>query len=90
MLNAAYAAHKGDGLLVIGVALDPARDGRGRWTSPWIHYPQARAMRGRYTIRGGVPTTYVIGRDGMIARVQSGSFSRAALERTIAPLLRAR
>jgi cytochrome c biogenesis protein CcmG, thiol:disulfide interchange protein DsbE len=87
LLNAAHLRYRSKGLRVIGIALDTARDGRGRWISPWIRYPQARAVRGAYGMRGGVPTSYVIARDGTIAHVQSGTFDRAALERALRPLL---
>ncbi|RDE05352.1 TlpA family protein disulfide reductase [Sphingomonas aracearum] len=87
LLNAAYAAHRAQGLRVIGIALDPARTGRGRWISPWIRYPQARELQGAYPLRGGVPTSYVLARNGRIAHVQGGAFTRDELERVVRPLL---
>lgn len=90
LLNAYYRAHRGDGLVVIGVATDPNAGGRGQWVSPTIGYPQAAWVGGVDYRLIAVPTSYVIGRDGRLRHAKAGSFDAASLAELVTPLLKER
>ena len=88
LLNRYYASHAAQGLTVIGIAVDTDAATHRLWISHYIHYPQADAFTGRYGILGGVPTSYVIGRDGTMRYAAGGALSQATLDRVVTPLLR--
>lgn len=90
LLNRYYAAHRAEGLVIIGVAADPGAGGRGQWTSPTISYPQAARVGGPDYRLVAVPITYVIGRDGKLAHVKPGPFDQATLDTMVGPLLKKR
>lgn len=90
LLNRYYAAHRAEGLVIIGVAADPGANGRGQWLSPTIAYPQAARVGGPEYRLVAVPITYVIGRDGKLAATKSGPFDQAALDTMVGPLLKTR
>ena len=88
LLNRYAAAHAAQGLTVIGIAVDVDSTTHKQWISRYIHYPQADDYSGRYGIIGGVPTSYVIGRDGTIRYAAGGALTQATLDRVVTPLLR--
>ena len=90
LLNRYYRAHRADGLVIIGVAADPGADGRGRWLSPTIAFPQAARVGGPDYRLPAIPMNYVIGRDGKLAYAKSGSFDQAKLDTVVGPLLKKR
>jgi cytochrome c biogenesis protein CcmG, thiol:disulfide interchange protein DsbE len=90
LLNAYYRAHRGEGLVIIGVAADPGRGGRDQWVSPSIAYPQAAHVGGPDYVLPQVPMNYVIGRDGTLHYARAGSFTPAKLAEVVAPLLKSR
>lgn len=90
LLNRYYQAHRGDGLVIIGVAADPGENGRGQWLSPTIGYPQAARVGGPEYRLVSVPITYVIGRDGKLAYTKAGPFDQATLDSVVGPLLKKR
>ncbi|MDB5677727.1 TlpA disulfide reductase family protein [Sphingomonas bacterium] len=90
LLNSYYRAHRADGLVVIGVAADPGEDGRGRWLSPTIAFPQAARVGGPDYRLPAIPMNYVIGRDGKVAYAKSGAFDQAKLDTIVGPLLKKR
>jgi len=90
LLNAYYRAHRADGLVIIGVAANPSEDGRGRWLSPTIAFPQAARVGGPDYRLVQIPMNYVIGRDGKLAYAKAGSFDQAKLDTIVGPLLRKR
>ena len=50
--------------------------------------PAVRRISGPYTTLGGVPTNYVIGRDGRIRYAKAAAFDLDALNQILVPLLR--
>jgi peroxiredoxin len=54
-----------------------------------LSYPLARTFNGRgYPTLGGVPTTYVIDRKGVVRYARSGSFDAERFGEIVLPLLR--
>lgn len=90
LLNAYYRAHRGDGLMVIGVAADTGAGGRGQWVSPTIGYPQAARVDGVDYRLVAVPMSYVIDRAGKLRHAKAGAFDAASLTELVAPLLKQR
>lgn len=88
LLNRYYRTHRADGLVIIGVAADPGQDGRGRWLSPTIAFPQAARVGGPDYRLPAIPMNYVIGRDGKVAYAKSGAFDQAKLDTIVGPLLK--
>ena len=90
LLNGYYRAHRAEGLVIIGVAADASEDGRDRWLSPTIAFPQAARVGGPDYRLPAIPMNYVIGRDGKVAYAKSGAFDRAKLDAVVGLLLRKR
>jgi hypothetical protein len=54
-----------------------------------LHITPAKRIKGPYDpIGGGVPTNYVIGRDGVLRYAKAGAFDLDALNAVLVPLLR--
>ena len=90
LLNAYYRHHYGDGLVVIGIAVDPGSVTGDQLVSPSIAYLQARHVYGRDLTIASVPANYVFRRDGRLEYVEGQSFDARSLERLVGPLLKAR
>ncbi|MGK6319958.1 TlpA family protein disulfide reductase [Sphingomonas sp. DT-204] len=52
--------------------------------------PSARGIKGPYDSLGGVPTNFVIGRDGRVRYARAGAFDLDALNAILVPLLNER
>lgn len=90
-INAFYEAHKDEGFVVLAVNAqeDPQTvktfiDQRG-FTFPVLLDLNANLMQ-RYSVRG-LPTTFILDRDGVIRHTQSGVITPQQLEQIIIPLL---
>jgi peroxiredoxin len=90
-LEAAYQAHKADGLVVLGVSVqdkpeivDPFIDIMGM-TYPIVLDTNAQVMN-TYRLLG-LPTTIVVDRDGVIVARHSGLITPAQIEGYVAQLL---
>ena len=90
LLNGYYRAHRGEGLVIIGVAADRGETGEDQWVSPTIAYPQAAHVGGPDYRLIQVPMNYVIGRDGTLKYARAGSFTPDKLAEIVGPLLRTR
>jgi len=53
-----------------------------------MHIPAAKGIKGPYDVMGGVPTNYVIGRDGVLRYAKSGAFDLNELNAVLVPLLK--
>ncbi len=90
-LNAFYEAHKEDGLVVLAVNSQEEADTVRRFIQangfsfPVLLDSQGEVMS-RYNVRG-LPTSFVIDRDGSIKYVHTGEITRQQLEAVIKPLL---
>lgn len=51
-------------------------------------FPFVRRMRGAYEVKKGVPTNYVIDRNGIVRYAQAGAFTLEGLNALLVPLLR--
>ncbi len=87
LLNRYWRDHRSEGLVVIGVAVDPGRGGRGQLVSPAISYLQAADVAGPDIGVSAVPMNYVIGRDGRVRYARAASFSPRRLDAIVRPLL---
>ena len=52
-----------------------------------MHITPVRRIKGPYDIMGGVPTNYVIGRDGRVRYAKAAAFELDDLNRVLVPLL---
>ena len=55
-----------------------------------MHITPAKRIKGPYDVIGGVPTNYVIGRDGVLRYAKAGAFDLDALNTVLVPLLQER
>ena len=53
-----------------------------------MHIPAAKGIKGPYDVMGGVPTNYVIGRDGVLRVAKAGAFDLDELNAVLVPLLK--
>ena len=88
MMHLYYKKRHARGLEIFGVTSE------GLEVRSWLKkvagllsYPLANQTLPHYPILGGVPTTYVIDRKGVLRVAQSGAFTEDAFRRTIDPLL---
>lgn len=89
------AEHGKEGLQVIGIGLDDERKVRNFARSLEINYPVMAASEAGPKILanwgntdGEIPYTVVIAPDGSIPYIERGSFTDAAFDRYVKPLLR--
>lgn len=89
MMNSFYKRHKDKGFVILGVQTKdsvPAYKLKG--VNEALAYPLAAKFRGgNYESLGGVPTTYVIDRKGVVRYAESGAFDAAEFNRLLLPLL---
>lgn len=87
-LQALYTAHKGDGLQIVSVDMQEmpaditAYVNRVGITFPQIADPQT-ALASRYRVMG-LPSHFVIGRDGVLRATHVGAMTRPAMEAALA------
>ncbi len=90
-IDAFYNAHKDEGFVVIAVnAQEDAQTVDAFIKAKGFNFPvaldsQASLMQ-RYSVRG-LPTTFILDRDGVIRHTQSGVITQQQLEDIIGPLL---
>lgn len=92
LLQAAYARYQPDGLKIIGLDVGETPDAVLAWRARrGVTYNVAIDGNGRlmslYRVRG-LPTTFFIGRDGVIQQIQYGPLNAAGLDSAISSLLR--
>jgi len=82
-----YREHLSQGLVVIGISVDPGVDGRGQATAGSIPYPQATWVGGPDIAVSAVPTSYVIDRHGRVRYAKTEIFTAKSLDAVVRPLL---
>ena len=82
-----YRAHMAQGLVVIGISVDPGANGRGQVTASVIPYPQASWVGGSDIAVTAVPMSYVIDRHGRVRYAKAEAFSPRTLDAVLRPLL---
>jgi len=82
-----YRQHLSQGLVVIGISVDPGANGKGQATARSIPYPQASWVAGADIAISAVPMSYVIDRRGRVRYAKSVAFTARSLDATVRPLL---
>ena len=82
-----YAAHRGEGLIVVGVSVDPGPAGGEQAVAAGLPYPQARRLGGRDFTLPRIPTSYAIDRHGRLRYARAATFTPASLDALLRPLL---
>ena len=82
-----YAAHRGEGLVVVGVSVDPGGARGEQAVATELPYPQARRLGGRDFTLPRIPTSYVIDRHGRLRYARAATFTAASLDALLRPLL---
>jgi len=82
-----YRQHLSQGLVVIGISVDPGANGKGQATATSIPYPQATLVAGADIALSAVPMSYVIDRHGRVRYVKAAAFSAKSLDAVVRPLL---
>ena len=82
-----YRAHMAQGLVVIGISVDPGANGRGQATASVIPYPQASWVGGSDIAVTAVPMSYVIDRHGRVRYAKAEAFNARTLDAVVRPLL---
>lgn len=87
-----YRAHQAEGLQLLAVNSAGGREAVANFISqmgfafPVLLDPGEAVLNGLGT--NGLPTSFVIGRDGRVKNIHVGMFTPDALEAEVAPLLR--
>jgi cytochrome c biogenesis protein CcmG/thiol:disulfide interchange protein DsbE len=89
LLDAYYALQKKVGLEVIAIATeDSVSPSKLKPLAAAAHIPFIRSMKGPYSIvHKGVPTNYVIDRNGIVRYAKAGAFTLDGLNDLLVPLL---
>ena len=88
LLSAYHRARKDNGLDVIALATeDSVPADKLKPLAALASFPFVRRMRGAYEIMSGVPTNYVIDRNGIVRYARAGGFTLAGLNELLVPLL---
>lgn len=82
-----YREHLSQGLVVIGISVDPGTNGKGQATASSIPYPQATWVGGADIAVSAVPMSYVIDRRGRVRFRKSEAFTAKSLDVVVRPLL---
>lgn len=82
-----YRQHLSQGLVVIGISVDPGTNGKGQATATSIPYPQATWVAGADIAVSAVPMSYVIDRHGRVRYRKSEAFTARSLDAVVRPLL---
>ena len=89
LLSAYHRLQKDHGLDVIALATeDSVPMEKLKPLAAMCSFPFVRRMRGDYEIMKGVPTNYVIDRNGIVRYAEAGAFTLEALNELLVPLLR--
>lgn len=89
LLNSYYRLRKDAGLEVIALATeDSVPEEQLKPLAAHASFPFVRHMRGPYEILGGVPTNYVIDRQGIVRYAEAGGFTLERLNEVLIPLLK--
>jgi thiol-disulfide isomerase/thioredoxin len=89
LLDHYYSAGKQYGLRMLAVTTeDSASAAELRRLVPLLDMPMIRRLRGPYRVLGGVPTSYVIDRAGMLRYAKAGAFTLDVLNAVLIPLLK--
>jgi cytochrome c biogenesis protein CcmG/thiol:disulfide interchange protein DsbE len=90
-INAFYEAHKGEGFVVLAVnSQEDAATVDAFIQAKGFRFPVALDSRGEVMNlyqAPGLPTTYIIDRNGAIRHIQTGAITKQQLETIIGPLL---
>jgi cytochrome c biogenesis protein CcmG/thiol:disulfide interchange protein DsbE len=87
-LDAYMRRHKDAGLVVYAVEISGVPKGKLTRLADLVAFPMVQRVKGRgYGRLNGVPTNYVIDRNGVVRHAKAGAFTRAALEQIVTPLL---
>jgi len=87
ILASYYRQHLSQGLIVIGISVDPGANGQGQATASVLPYPQATWVGGPDITVSLVPMSYVIDRHGRVRYARAAPFTAASLNAVVAPLL---
>jgi len=87
LLSRYYREHLAQGLVVIGISVDPGANGRGQATASAIPYPQATSVGGPDIAVSAVPMSYVIDRHGRVRYAKAEAFTAKSLDAVVRPLL---
>jgi peroxiredoxin len=82
-----YRTHLSQGLVVIGISVDPGANGQGQATASTIPYPQASQVGGADIALTAVPMSYVIDRHGRVRYAKAIAFNARSLDAVVRPLL---
>ena len=82
-----YRTHLSQGLVVIGISVDPGANGTGQATASAIPYPQATWVDGPDIALSAVPMSYVIDRHGRVRYAKTTAFTARSLDAVLGPLL---
>jgi len=82
-----YRQHLSQGLVVIGISVDPGANGKGQATATSIPYPQAAWVAGPDIAVSAVPISYVIDRHGRVRYEKAEAFTARSLDALLRPLL---
>ncbi|HEX8127428.1 MAG TPA: TlpA disulfide reductase family protein [Allosphingosinicella sp.] len=90
MMSAFHARYKQSGFEIFGVTTDDSLPAfQLRKLAGALSYPLSRGISGSsYPFLGGLPTSYVIDRSGIVRYAKAGSFQPAEFAQIILPLLR--
>ncbi len=87
-LDAYYRVHARDGLRIFAVTVDDSvPESRLKPLSAMLAFPLAHSVHGGFPELEGVPTNYVIDRQGIIRYAEANAFTAAQLDAVIGPLL---
>jgi cytochrome c biogenesis protein CcmG/thiol:disulfide interchange protein DsbE len=87
-LDTYYRAHGKDGLRVFAVTVDDTvPDYKLTPLSSLLAFPLAHSVHGGFPEMEGVPTNYVIDRNGIVRYAAAAAFDAATLDKVIGPLL---
>lgn len=88
LLDAYYEKQRKYGLRVFAVTTeDSLQPYQLRKLFAVMHIAPVRRIKGPYDVMTGVPTNYVIGRDGVLRYAKGGAFDLDALNTLLVPLL---
>lgn len=92
LLDAYLRRHPGTDLRIFAVATEGSVPlYKLKPLSDVLAFPLVRKLSGKgYGINGGLPTNYVIGRDGVVRHAASGAFSYSQFDALVTPLLAAK
>lgn len=88
LLDTYYRIQAPHGLKVFAIATeDSLPPGRLKPLFAKMAIPSARRIKGPYAVMGGLPTNYVIDRNGVVRYAKAGAFNLDELNATLVPLL---